>query len=168
MGNKHEVAGDSNVVELNPDPSLEKLEPVENNIHVDREFSRIKQMMKEMRPIDECIEFYQEKKRKMEAQIKYRLDNLENYGLQQGKSVSSVYGKIAVRKTALKIDYENTKPEDLIAWAKEEGYEELIKVSEPKESFSKSAYKDLFKSTGDVAPGVEIETDVITAKASAL
>lgn len=157
---------DSNVVELNEDPSMEKLESIENNTHVDREFHRIRQMMKEMDPIDECIAFYQMKKKKLQERIDFRLNNLENYGLQQGSTVDSPYGKIAVRCTKLKIDYAEARDDVLINWAREEGYTDLIKVSEPKESFSKSEYKKLFVAKGEVAPGVEIETDVITAKAT--
>ena len=159
---------DLNVVELEQEGSqLEKLEPIENNTHVDREFSRIREMLKGMVQIDECIAFYQMKKKKLQEQVDYRLGNLENYGLQQEKSIDSPYGKVAVRCTKLKIDYTDARDDVLINWAKEEGYEkDLVKISDPKESFSKSAYKKFFEAKGEVAPGVEIDTDVITAKAS--
>ena len=117
---------DSNVVELGDQVDFDKIEPIENNTHVDREFYHIKKIMEEMLPMQECLAFYQMKIKKMDERIKYRLNNLENYGLQEGKSVSSAYGKVAVRNTKLKINYDNADMDVLILWAKESGYEKEL------------------------------------------
>ena len=157
---------ESNVLELASDAQFDKIEPIENNTHVDREFYRIKEMQKEIIPLQECLEYYKMQIKKMQDRIDYRLNNLENYGLQQCRTIASVYGKVAVRSTKLKINYDNADMDRLIEWAKESGYENLVKVSLPKESFSKSEYKKLFSAKGEMAPGIDIETDVVTAKAT--